>query len=82
MSSIEPGIYRHFKGATYDVVGTARHSETEDEYVVYRARYGDGGLWVRPRAMRDEPVHRDDDNGPRFVREDDTRHVAGDEPES
>ncbi|MDO4443422.1 MAG: DUF1653 domain-containing protein [Slackia sp.] len=48
---IKPGIYRHFKGNEYEVVDVARHSETEEELVVYRALYGDGGLWVRPFDM-------------------------------
>lgn len=69
MSAIEPGVYRHFKGGRYDVIGTARHSETEDEFVVYRP-LGAEGLWVRPREMWDEPVQRDGYDGPRFVRED------------
>ena len=67
MSTIEPGRYRHFKGQPYDVIGTARHSETQEEFVVYRARYGEGGLWVRPRAMWDEHVERDGYAGTRFV---------------
>jgi hypothetical protein len=50
-SDVPPGRYRHFKGGLYEVLGVARHSETEEEFVVYRALYGDGGLWVRPRAM-------------------------------
>jgi hypothetical protein len=66
-STVEPGRYRHFTGQAYEVVGTARHSETEEEYVVYRALYGDGALWVRPRAMWDEQIERDGDVGPRFV---------------
>ena len=69
MSTIEPGRYRHFKGQAYDVIGTARHSETEEEYVVYRALYGNGALWVRPRAMWDEQIARDGYIGPRFVRD-------------
>ena len=68
MSTIEPGRYRHFKGQAYEVIGTARHSETEEEYVVYRALYGDRSLWVRPRAMWDEQIDRDGYVGPRFVR--------------
>jgi hypothetical protein len=68
MTAIEPGVYVHFKGAEYEVVGTARHSETEDEYVIYRTRYGTGDLWVRPRTMWDEHVERDGYEGPRFVR--------------
>ena len=51
MESIKPGRYRHFKGKEYEVLGVARHSETEEELVVYRALYGDFGLWVRPVSM-------------------------------
>jgi len=69
MSTIEPGRYRHFKGQAYEVIGTAQHSETEEEYVVYRALYGDRALWVRPRAMWDEQIARDGYVGPRFVRD-------------
>ena len=67
MSTIKPGRYRHFKGNEYEVIGTARHSETLEELVVYRALYGDGGLWVRPAAMWTETVERDGYRGPRFV---------------
>lgn len=70
MSDIEPGRYRHYKGREYEVIGTARHSETEEEFVVYRALYGEHGLWVRPRTMWDERVRREDYDGPRFVRVD------------
>ena len=56
---IKPGRYRHFKGNEYEVLGTARHSETEEELVVYRALYGEGGLWVRPVSMWEETVERD-----------------------
>jgi hypothetical protein len=69
VSEVEPGRYRHFKGQPYDVIGTARHSETQEEFVVYRALYGEGGLWVRPRAMWDEQIERDGYIGPRFVRD-------------
>ena len=48
---IEPGLYRHFKGNMYEVVGVAKHSETEEPLVVYRALYGEGGLWARPLDM-------------------------------
>lgn len=51
-------VYRHFKGDHYLVVDIARHSETGEEYVVYRKLYGDGGLWVRPLAMFLEPVDK------------------------
>ena len=63
---LKPGIYRHFKGNRYELIGTARHSETMEEMVVYRALYGEGGLWVRPAAMWTEQVDRDDYHGPRF----------------
>lgn len=56
---IVPGRYRHFKGNEYDVLGMARHSETMEEMVVYRALYGEGGLWVRPAHMWNEEVLRD-----------------------
>ena len=67
MEPIRPGRYRHFKGNEYRVIGTARHSETMEEMVVYRALYGEGGLWVRPAAMWNETVDRDSYRGPRFV---------------
>ena len=67
MSTIQPGRYRHFKGKEYQVIGTARHSETREEMVVYRALYGDGGLWVRPAAMWSELVEGDGYRGPRFT---------------
>ena len=63
---IKPGTYRHFKGNYYEVVGTAHHSETMEEMVVYRALYGEHGLWVRPAAMWTETVDRDGYHGPRF----------------
>ncbi len=62
---IEKGKYRHFKGNEYEVIGTARHSESLEELVVYRALYGEGGLWVRPASMWNETVER---NGKTFKR--------------
>lgn len=62
-----PGRYRHFKGNEYELVGIARHSESMEEMVVYRALYGEGGLWVRPASMWTETVDRDGYHGPRFV---------------
>ena len=50
------GKYRHFKGNEYLVIGIAKHSETLEEMVVYRALYGDGGLWIRPASMWNETV--------------------------
>ena len=44
-------VYRHFKGDYYLVEDVARHSETDEEYVVYRRLYGDGSLWIRPKDM-------------------------------
>jgi hypothetical protein len=63
---VQPGRYRHYKGHEYEVLGVARHSETEQEYVVYRALYGDGGLWVRPTEMFLETVLIDGHPCPRF----------------
>ena len=63
---VRPGRYRHYKGREYEVLGVARHSETEEEYVVYRALYGDGGLWVRPAEMFLETVLIDGRPCPRF----------------
>ena len=63
---IKPGKYRHFKGNFYEVIGVAHHSETMEEMVVYRALYGEHGLWVRPAAMWTETIDRDGYHGPRF----------------
>lgn len=65
---ILPGLYRHFKGGLYRVEGVARHSETLEEMVVYRALYGEGGLWVRPAAMWNEKVLHEEILRPRFAR--------------
>ena len=63
---LKPGIYRHFKGNRYKLLYIARHSETMEPMVVYRALYGEGGLWVRPAAMWNETVSTADYHGPRF----------------
>jgi hypothetical protein len=68
--SPEPGRYRHFKGGEYEVLGVARHSETDELLVVYRPLYGDGGLWARPLAMFTETVTHDGAEVPRFRRVD------------
>ena len=65
--TIEPGRYRHFKGKEYEVLCVARHSETLEEMVVYRALYGDFGLWVRPVSMWNETVERDGKISRRFT---------------
>ena len=66
-NDIRPGIYRHFKGNEYEVLFTARHSETEELMVVYRTLYGDRGLWVRPAAMWNETVEREGKTFRRFT---------------
>jgi hypothetical protein len=63
---VQPGRYRHYKGHEYEVLGVARHSETEEEYVVYRALYGDRELWIRPTAMFEELVVVEGRHVPRF----------------
>lgn len=60
------GLYRHYKGNLYEVVGTARHCETLEPMTVYRALYGEHGLWVRPAAMFAEQVTIDGVLRPRF----------------
>ena len=65
-TEIKLGKYRHFKGNEYEVIGIARHSETLEEFVVYRALYGEGGVWVRPISMWNEVIERDGKRFPRF----------------
>ncbi|MDH4187423.1 MAG: DUF1653 domain-containing protein [Nitrospira sp.] len=73
---VHPGRYRHYKnGHEYEVLGVARHSETEEELVVYRALYGERGLWVRPRAMFQETVMVEGRPLPRFQRLPDNSQV-------
>ena len=67
-TGIKPGFYRHFKGNLYEVIGTAKHSETLEEMVVYRACYGEHGLWVRPASMWNETVTVDGTEKRRFER--------------
>lgn len=66
MSPVRPGRYRHYKGNEYTVIGVARHSETEEELVVYRQEYGAYGLWVRPADMFVETVVVEGRPVPRF----------------
>lgn len=63
---IKLGKYRHFKGMEYEVLGVAKHSETQEELVVYKALYGEKELWVRPVKMFTEEVEKDNYKGPRF----------------
>ena len=64
---IKPGRYRHFKGKEYEVLFTARHSETEEEMVVYRTLYGDYSIWVRPASMWNETVEWEGQSFKRFT---------------
>lgn len=67
METIRLGRYRHFKGKEYEVLGFARHSETLEEMVIYRALYGNNGIWVRPLSMWEETVERDGATVKRFT---------------
>ena len=66
VKQIPLGRYRHFKGNEYEVIGIARHSEDESPMVVYRALYGDGGIWVRPASMWNETIEREGKTFTRF----------------
>ena len=68
LREISPGRYRHFKGNEYEVLYIARHSETLEPLVVYRALYGEGGVWVRPAHMWNETVERDGRTYIRFTK--------------
>ena len=68
VAAIQPGRYRHFKGNEYEVIAVARHSETEEPMVVYRALYGDYGVWVRPAKMWNEQIVRDGKTYTRFTK--------------
>lgn len=63
-----PGRYRHYKGGEYEVLGTVRHSETLESMTLYRALYGERGLWVRPAAMFGETVDVEGVSFQRFVK--------------
>jgi len=67
VSELKPGIYQHFKGNRYQLLYVARHSETLEDMVVYRALYGEGGVWVRPASMWNEHVDKNGYSGPRFA---------------
>ena len=65
-ATIKPGLYRHYKGNEYQVIDVARHSETEEAFVVYRALYGERGMWIRPLEMFSETVEREGELIARF----------------
>ena len=67
MDEIKIGKYCHFKGNEYEVIAIAKHSETTEDYVVYKALYGDGGMWVRPASMWNETIERDGVTYKRFT---------------
>ncbi len=64
---LQPGVYRHYKGRFYLLLGEARHSETGEQLVVYQALYGERGWWVRPKVMFMEEVLVDGVAQPRFA---------------
>lgn len=72
--SVAQGRYRHYKGGEYEVLGVARHSETDEQLVVYRCLYDNNSLWVRPLTMFRETVLVDGRQRPRF------ELVSGDTP--
>ncbi len=74
-TAVTPGRYRHFKGREYEVIGIVRHSETEEPLVLYRALYGDFGLWVRPAEMWNEKVERDGKTFTRFEKAPENRQT-------
>lgn len=65
-NNLKPGVYKHYKGNLYEVLTVARHTETEEELVVYNALYGERGTWVRPLNMFCENVEVDGKISPRF----------------
>ncbi len=70
MKMIKPGIYKHFKGGIYEVMGVGRHSETLEEMVIYKSdseTFGKESLWARPASMWFEHVEKDGYSGPRFT---------------
>lgn len=71
-ATVVPGIYRHYKGKDYEVLGVARHSESDEPFVVYRPLYGERQLWIRPLDMFTELVDHDGVIRARFALKPDT----------
>lgn len=63
---MKKGLYQHYRGNLYQVIGISRHSETLEEMIIYQALYGDYGLWVRPRTMFEGKVMHEGCECPRF----------------
>ena len=70
MEQVKKGKYKHYKGNFYEVIGVAKHSETLEEYVIYKALYGKEELWIRPKQMFLETVTLDGKTVPRFKKVD------------
>lgn len=66
MAELKPGVYRHFKGKEYELLGVAKHSETLEDFAVYRALYGEQKMWIRPLKMFLERVNANGKEVPRF----------------
>lgn len=66
MSTIQTGLYKHYKGKLYHLIGISRHTETLEEYCVYQALYDDYALWIRPAQMFFETIEYNGQNVPRF----------------
>ena len=73
--SVKPGLYQHFKGNYYKVIELARHSESEEELVIYQALYGEKGFWARPLSMFTEQIELDGKTIDRFAYCDDQTQV-------
>lgn len=78
MTPIPLGLYRHFKGNEYEVISFARHSETLEDMVIYKALYGEGGTWARPLSMWENPIEADGKTVKRFEYIGET--IGGDKP--
>jgi len=73
--TVKKGIYKHHKGKLYEVLEIAKHSETEEDFVVYKALYGDYGIWIRPLKMFNGSVEKDGTFVKRFEYKEDAKYV-------